>query len=120
MTSSCTSDGHQVRNETRFWNWTRSVMVPELKIGEDYAGKKPRRKEKKLITDRVHLLLGNGIMRQVRIREKSEYAHSEVHHRARHGYALPSSPGLWFVSGSTDDSFVFRPNTNYDCVFFIL
>jgi len=61
----------KVRNETRFWNWTRSVMIPELKIGEDYAGKKPRGKEKNFIQDRVHLLLGNGIMRQVRIREKN-------------------------------------------------
>ena len=48
-------------------------MVPELKIDTDYSGKKPRGKEKKLISDRVHLLLGNGVMRQVRIRQKSKW-----------------------------------------------
>ncbi|KAF0300768.1 Polycystic kidney disease protein 1-like 2 [Amphibalanus amphitrite] len=42
-----------------------------LKIDTDYSGQKPRGKEKNLISDRVHLLLGNGVMRQVRIREEN-------------------------------------------------
>ena len=48
-------------------------MLPELKIDVDYNGQKPSGKEKNLISDRVHLLLGNGVMRQVRIREKSKF-----------------------------------------------
>lgn len=63
-------DFSSIRNASRFYLWAQRALVQQLAIGENYNGERARGKERKLMQDRVSLLLGYAVLRQVRVTER--------------------------------------------------
>ncbi|GIY29651.1 polycystic kidney disease protein 1-like 2 [Caerostris darwini] len=53
-----------------FYKWTRNILVPELIVGKWYNGDQPFGL-RGFLNDRVNRIMGYGILRQVRIKERS-------------------------------------------------
>uniref|UniRef100_A0A2L2YFJ8 Polycystic kidney disease protein 1-like 2 n=1 Tax=Parasteatoda tepidariorum TaxID=114398 RepID=A0A2L2YFJ8_PARTP len=53
-----------------FYKWTREVLVPELIVGKWYNGDQPFGL-RGFLNDRVNRIMGYGVLRQVRIKERS-------------------------------------------------
>ncbi|GFQ92473.1 polycystic kidney disease protein 1-like 2, partial [Trichonephila clavata] len=53
-----------------FYKWTRNTLIPELIVGKWYNGDQPFGL-RGFLNDRVNRIMGYGILRQVRIKERS-------------------------------------------------
>ncbi|XP_054719265.1 polycystic kidney disease 2-like 2 protein [Uloborus diversus] len=53
-----------------FYKWTREVLIPELIVGKWYNGDQPFGL-RGFLSDRVNRIMGYGMLRQVRIKERS-------------------------------------------------
>ncbi|CAL1301078.1 unnamed protein product [Larinioides sclopetarius] len=63
-------DFNNVNNEVKFWNWTRTALIPELFAGLWYNGRPPLGL-RLLIDDRNNFKIGYPVLRQIRARTNS-------------------------------------------------